>query len=574
MTPPLFRWLWSAYLARHKGTMAVAFVLMAIDGSMMGFLSYMLEPMFDRVFVGGEADAIWWVALAFFAIFAVRAVSGVGQKILMSRVAEATVAKVQTDLTRHLMTLDTSFHNRHPPGYLIERVQGDVKAVADTWQAVITGAGRDVIALIALFSVAISVDWVWTLIALIGTPILVAPSLIAQRYVRRKARDAREIAGRMSTRLDEIFHGISSIKLNGIEGYQSRRYNALVGERAQVEVKASAGRAMIPGLIDLMAGLGFMGVLLYGGQEIISGQKTVGQFMSFFTAIALAFEPMRRLGAVSGLWQAAAASLERLHTLFETRASILSPARSRAASEVPGVELENVSLSYDGSPVLREISLTAAPGKTTALVGESGAGKSTVFNLLTRLVDPATGAVRVGDVPVGEMDLATLRGQFSVVSQEALLFDETLRENILLGRQDVPQSRLDEVLEAARVVDFLDALPAGLDSPAGPRGSALSGGQRQRVAIARALLRDAPILLLDEATSALDAASEAAVQAAVERLSRGRTTLVIAHRLATIRKADTIIVMEAGRVVDQGLHEDLIARGGLYADLCRLQFED
>lgn len=570
----LFGWLWRGYLARHKGTMAVAVVLMAIDGSMMGFLSYMLEPMFDRVFVGGEADAIWWVGLGFFTIFAIRAVSGVGQKVLMSRVAEATVAAVQRDLTSHLMTLDTAFHQKHPPGYLIERVQGDVKAVAEVWQSIITGAGRDLIALIALFAVAISVDPLWTVIALVGTPILVLPSLVAQRYVRKKARDAREIAGRMSTRLDEIFHGIGQVKLNAIERYQEGKYDGLVTTRAQVEVKAATGRAMIPGLVDLMAGLGFMGVLFYGGGEIISGEKTVGQFMSFFTAIALAFEPMRRLGAVSGLWQAAAASLERLVTLFETRATILSPAAPARAVADTTITLSDVRLSYDDTEILKGISFTAEAGQTTALVGASGAGKSTVFNLLTRLVDADSGSIRIGGGDVTEMALPELRAMFSVVTQDALLFDETIRENILLGRTDVSDIRLAEVVEAANMTRFLAGLPQGLDTNAGPRGSSLSGGQRQRVAIARALLRDAPILLLDEATSALDAASEAAVQAALDRLSRGRTTLVIAHRLATIRRADRIVVMDAGRIMDIGRHDELIARGGLYADLCRLQFED
>ena len=236
--------------------------------------------------------------------------------------------------------------------------------------------------------------------------------------------------------------------------------------------------------------------------------------------------------------------------------------------------LDGVSLSYGEAKVLDDLSLTAIAGQTTALVGASGAGKSTIFNLLTRLIDPQSGTVTIGGVALKDMNISDLRGLFSVVTQEALLFDETLRENIVLGRENVSEEELQSVLEAAHVADFIPKLEHGLDTRVGPRGSALSGGQRQRVVIARALLRNTPILLLDEATSALDAQSEQVVQQALDRLSQGRTTIVIAHRLSTIRGADKIVVMDRGRIMDEGKHEELLARGGIYADLYRLQFED
>jgi ATP-binding cassette subfamily B protein/subfamily B ATP-binding cassette protein MsbA len=293
--------------------------------------------------------------------------------------------------------------------------------------------------------------------------------------------------------------------------------------------------------------------------------------MSFFTAMALAFQPLRRLAGLSGTWQTAATSLERLYRLFDTQSTITTPSRPAPRPASTDIALEDVWLSYGGTPVLRGLSFTAEAGRTTALVGPSGAGKSTVFNLLTRMVDPDSGAVRIGGADVRTLDLATLRGMFSSVSQEATLFDETLRENILLGRQDVPATALEQALRAAHVNEFVTPLPAGLDTPAGPRGSALSGGQRQRVAIARAVLRDAPILLLDEATSALDTQSEAKVSQALDELSQGRTTLVIAHRLSTVRNADKIVVIVEGQVAEQGTHDELLAKGGAYAALCRMQ---
>lgn len=570
----LFAWLWRDYLRPYKKLFIWALVLMAIEGSMLGFLSWMIQPMFDDVFVQGETDTLWWVGLGIMMIFFVRAVSASGQRILMTRLTQLSAAAMRNHLLRHLMDLDSSYHQSNPPGQLIERVQGDVTAVNQIWAGIATGLGRDLIALVALFGVAISVDWRWTLIALIGIPFLVLPSLAAQAYVRRRSGAARELAGRMSTRLDEVFHGINPIKLNRLEQYQSDRYAALQTERVKAEVKSETGKAAVPALIDIMTGLGFLGVLIFGGSEIIAGEKTVGQFMSFFTAMSLAFEPMRRLGAMSGQWQTAAASIDRLQVILNARPTLISaPSPKTAPKGAPAIRFDAVTLEYGELPVLNAASFAVEAGKTTALVGASGAGKSTVFNVLTRLVDPKDGVVTIGDIDVQDLAIADLRSLFSVVAQDAALFDETLRDNLLLGRMDVSETTLQGVLTAAHVSDFLDKLPQGLDSPAGPRGSNLSGGQRQRVAIARALLRDTPILLLDEATSALDTKSEAVVQAALEKLSVGRTTLVIAHRLSTVRNADSIIVMDQGRVVDQGSHDDLIQRDGLYADLYNLQFK-
>lgn len=565
--------LWRDYLSTHKPWLAFSIVLMMIEGGTLALLSLLLEPMFDRIFVGGEADAIWWIGGMIFGLFAIRGITGLIKSTVLARIAQISSTEMQSDLLRHLLTLDSGFFHKNPPGALIERVQGDTIAVQGVWSVILQGVGRDFFSLIWLFAVAISIDWVWTLVAVVAAPMLVLPTMALQRYIRRKTQHMREQASLRATRLDEIFHGINPVKLNQMETYQMGRFQGIVDKIVRAEVRIAAGRATLPSLIDVVTGLGFFSVLLIGGQEIISGEKTVGEFMSFFTAMSLTFQPLRKLGGIAGLWQVAATSLERIYRMLDERPTILAPAAPLAPPSRGDIDiaLEGVSLAYGDLPALNNVSLHAEAGKTTALVGASGAGKSTVFNVLTRLVEPQSGVVKLGGTPVGTLSLADLRALFSVVSQDTLLFDETIRENILLGQKDVAPARLEAALTAAHVSDFLTKLPEGLDTPAGPRGAGLSGGQRQRVAIARALLRDAPVLLLDEATSALDAHSEAAVQAALGHLSAGRTTLVIAHRLSTIQNADKIVVMDRGQVVDEGRHEELLARGGLYADLYAMQ---
>jgi ATP-binding cassette subfamily B protein/subfamily B ATP-binding cassette protein MsbA len=549
---------------------------MVIEGSALGGLSYLMKPLFDVVFAPDGAPALWTVGLGILALFAVRAACVVSSRTLVASVAQRVSAAMQTDLLRHILTLDAGFFQTNAPGVLIERVQGDTLAVQGIWSSLLTGIGRDALGLALLFGVAISIDPWWTLYALVGAPLLILPSALLQSYVRRKSNQLRDQAGARATRLDEIFHGIQAVKLNRMEEYQANRFRTVLNAITRAEVKSVLGRSLMPAMIDLVTGIGFFAVLYMAGDDIAAGQRSIGDFMSFFTAMALTFQPLRRLGEMSGTWQIAAASLARIYALFDTAPVRPRPAVSAAlpAKGAPEIRFDAVRFAHGDQPVLRGLSFVAQAGKTTALVGASGAGKSTVFHLLTGLLEPDAGRISIGGAEAAGLSLADQRRMFATVTQDAALFDETLQDNVTLGREGVAPDLLQAALRAAHVSDFLTALPLGLQTAVGPRGSALSGGQRQRVAIARALIQDAPVLLLDEATSALDAQSEATVADALAAGSQGRTTLVIAHRLATVRGADKIIVLDQGTVVEEGTHDDLLAKGGLYANLYKLQFKD
>ncbi|MEQ5870050.1 ABC transporter ATP-binding protein [Sagittula sp. NFXS13] len=565
-------WLWRRYLRRYTGLLLIALAFMALESGMTAGFSVMMEPLFDKAFTSSNRSILVTVGVVVLVLFVARGLASAVHKVILTRAAQLSMADIRQDMLNHLMTLEIGYHADKGPGQLIQRVEGDVGAIAKVWSTLVTGAGRDALTFVALLGVAFWTDWKWTLVALIGLPLMIAPTAMLQRYVRQNARKVRDIAADQSTRLNEVFHGITAIKLNQLERHQSRRYRVLARDRVRGETRSAAGSALLPSLVDIMSGLGFFGILYFAGTEIQDGSKTLGEFMTFFTAIGMMFEPLRRLGAVSGAWQVAAASIERIIEIMHTEPVLVSPSNPQPRPDgVPSVVLDNVCLTYGDTPVLRGLSFTAEAGKTTALVGASGAGKSTVFHLLSRLVDPQTGSVTIGGTEVSAMGLKDLRGMISIVSQEALLFDEPLRDNIVLDRT-VDEPALTRALEAAHVQDFVPRLERGLDTRVGPRGSNLSGGQRQRVAIARAVLRDTPVLLLDEATSALDTQSEAVVQKALEQLAEGRTTLVIAHRLSTVRNADKIVVMDAGQVVEQGTHDTLLAKGGTYAALYNMQF--
>lgn len=567
----LLGWLWRDHLVQRWPLLVLALALMALEGAATGGISYLVRPMFDEVHQGAAFDVVVKIATAVGAVFVLRALAGYSHKVLIARQSERIGAELQAAMLAHVLRLDLAFYLANAPGSLMERLRGDTATLRGLWPQMLQAVGRDVVALASLAVVALMIDWRWTLIAVAGVPLLALPLMRLQAKVRDTARAARGAAGALSTQLDEAFHGIRTLQLSGAEGIEVSRYRRALERFLTAQFRSDRSSAAIPAMIDIVAALGFAGVMLYAGSQIIAGEKTMGEFLSFFTAMGLVFEPLRRLGALSGQWAAARASLERMRGLLDHLPTITSPPHPAPLPQTRALRLtlEGVSFGYDGTEVLSEINFVAEPGKVTALVGPSGAGKTTIFHLLTRLADPTTGSVKLNGTDLRDFDLAALRSLFAVVSQDTALFDETIAANVRIGASDQSDTALNRALHMAQA-DFVTDPQAA----AGPRGTALSGGQRQRIAIARAILRDAPILLLDEATSALDSQTELSVTQALDSLRAGRTTIVIAHRLSTIQAADVIVVMHQGRILDQGSHTELLARGGLYADLYQLQFKD
>jgi subfamily B ATP-binding cassette protein MsbA len=564
----LIKRLWHDYTRKHSVKLSIAIFFMLLEGYAMYIFVKTLQPMFDVIFIAGDESQIWPITLAVCGVFVIRGVGSFIHRSLMVKTGVLIVGDMQRNLTRHLLSLDVSFFNKHSPGELIERVRGDTQALQGFASTTLLTLGRDTALLIAMLSNAISVDLMWTLMIFIGFPLLVLPIGILQKLIRKQTRKARTASAMLSTRLDEIFHGIKAIKLNNLAKHEDKRFYSGVNSFVKTQMKSEYSRAAMPSFIDIIAGLGFIAVIYYGGHEIIAGEKTAGAFMQFFTAIALVLDPIRRLTNISGAIQGAIANLERIYFLFDQKPKPRLEANEKALTQPYGdIEFKEVEFGYTDQSVLNKLSFIAPGGKTTAFVGPSGAGKSTLFNILTLLELPTAGTITIGKQDISTVDTKALRHDIAVVSQESALFDESLYENIKLGDLEGDDEAVANAAKAALVSKFADSLPDQLDTLAGPRGSNLSGGQRQRVIIARAILRNAPILLLDEATSALDNHTEQKIQALLDDFAEDKTTLVIAHRLTTVMNADLIHVMQNGRIVESGTHAELLAMNNHYAAL-------
>ena len=572
---PLFKWFWSLYVREHFGLLFTALIFMSIEGSMLGLLSYSIKFLFDNVLVSKDTSSILIVAVVIFSIFSIRAIAGFVHRLLTVNVCQKIIKVIQDRMVAHLLNMDVGFHQKNSPGTLMDRVRADSKALSESVGEAFMTVGRDGFSLISLLAVVFFIDWKWSLIAFLGIPFLVLPILLLQGLIRSRAGENRDYESKANVRLDEIFHGITDIKLNRAEGRERNKFFDILQLTHKVRLRLEAGMAGIPAMIDVIAAIGFLAVMVFGAIDITSGSKTIGEFMSFFTAMALIFEPLRRLSNVSGNIQVAMASLERVFKIFEEKSSIVFPTLSSVEKKFDkiGIEFDSVHFSYEDKKVLENINFGIEEGTSNAIVGYSGSGKTTLFNLITRLIDPSSGLIKLNGINIKDFCLNDLRSLISVVRQDGMVFDETILENIRFGKPTATDGEIREAAKMAYVDEFTNELKDGLNTVVGPRGSTLSGGQRQRISIARAFLRKSPLLLLDEPTSALDSKSEELIQKSLSNLAKHSTTITIAHRLSTIVDSDKVLVLDNGKIVGQGKHSKLLLENSLYSNLFKSQVE-
>jgi subfamily B ATP-binding cassette protein MsbA len=560
----------------NLGQFMLAGVCMILVAVSTAALAWLMNPVVDKVFVERRGDLLWLVGGAVFACFAVKGVAAYGQTIIMTRLGQSILTDLQNRLFTHILAMDLAFFALNKTGALISRLTTDINSMRQAVSTALTGLGREVLSVIFLIGVMFAQDWVLAAIAFVAFP----PSVIGVtglgRRLRKVTANTQAQTGAFMTLAEQSFTGIRVVKAYGLENYEAARVKSLTTHIRDLVIGAERIKAVASPLMETLGGVAVTIVIVYGGWRVIEGVTTAGAFFSFITALLMAYRPMKALANANAQVNEGLAGAERLYAVLDMKPTVADRAGATELTAREGaVSVENVSFSYgDQQNVLKEFSLSAAPGKTTALVGPSGAGKSTVFNLLLRFYEPGQGRILIDAQDIAGVTLASLRTSIAFVGQDVVLFDDTVRANIGYGKPDADAAAIEAAAKAAGAHEFISALPQSYDTVVGERGQALSGGQRQRIAIARALLKDAPILLLDEATSALDTETERQVQAALDRLMQGRTTIVIAHRLSTVARADQICVMDQGRVVDQGRHDELMARGGLYQRLYQLQFAD
>ena len=575
-TLPLLRRLARDFLRRQATPIVLALVAMGVVAAATAANAWLMQPLLDKIFVGREAGLLWVVAVAVLAIAIVKGFAGYAQSLLMYRVGQRVVADIQRALFRRLIGADLAFFHANPTGTLIARFVSDAALLRNASANVLVGIGKDAITVVFLVIVMFYQDWALALASSVVFPIAVRPIAKVGRRMRRATVNTQSEIGQFTTLLDQTFQGARHVKAYGMEAYETARADRMIESVNRLLNRAARIRSATSPVMETLGGIAVAGVILYGGYQVIEGTRTAGTFFSFITALLLAYQPMKTLANLTANLQEGLAAAQRIFAVLDIEPEI-QDAPGAAPLQVSGGEIrfEAVRFTYpNGGPALNGADLVVPAGKTVALVGASGAGKSTILNLIPRFYDTTAGHVLVDGTDVRRVTLASLRGAIALVSQEVSLFDDTVRGNIAYGRFGASDAEIVAAAKAAAADDFIRALPQGYDTMVGEQGVKLSGGQRQRVAIARAMLKNAPILLLDEATSALDTESERQVQAALKVLMRGRTTLVIAHRLSTVVDADLIYVIDAGRVVESGTHAELLARGGAYQRLYALQFAD
>lgn len=564
------------YLRGQWKQIAVAVFCMIIVGAATGSQAKLVEPALDLLLVEGNEAFLWIIPLGFLAAGIIKGFASYIQAVLMQRVGLRMIVALQDQMFDRIVDADLAYIHRHSTGRQMTRFTNDVQFLRDAIVKAFTGMGREVITLLVLAGVMVSISWKMSVVTLIVMPISVFPIVYIGRRLRKVSASTQESIGTVASYLDDVLKAARQVKAYGTEAYERERAHAFFETVFNHFLKAGKTRARSYPILETLGGFALAAVLVWGGHQVLAKEVTVGQIMAFFTAAVLAYQPLRSLANLNASLQLGLAAADRIFYLLDYEPTVVDrPNAKPLYIEKGGIKFEGVDFWYDSEkPALTSISLDFSAGKTTALVGPSGAGKSTILNLIPRFYDPTSGQIFIDGQEIRDVTTKSLRASIALVSQDVTMFNDSIRANIAYGRLNAEEADIIGAARAAAAHDFILELPQGYDTMVGERGLRLSGGQRQRISIARAMLKNAPILLLDEATSSLDSESEQQVHSALTQLMKGRTTIVIAHRLSTVSDADHIYVLNKGRVAECGTHSELLTGDGLYAQYCRMQLDD
>ena len=561
------------YLGPYWGKLAIAGVAMIGVGMLTAALAYLVKPALDQIFFEKDDRMLVLIPVVVALVYVLKGVCDFGQYYLMAHVGQSIVRDLRARMFAKLEEMPVNFFVQHSTGVLLSRMNNDVSLVEGALTRAVTGIVRDLVTVLGLVFVVFYRDFKLAAIALIVFPIAIYPLLLFGKKLKKYSRRMLVSMEDITARLNETITGIRIVKAFGMEAYEQARFDEVNQSLFRAFMRRFKVRAFSNPVMETLGGLGVSAIVFYGGYQVITGASTPGTFFSFMAALFMLYEPIKRINEVNITVQEGMAAAERIFGLLDTEPEIQDrPAAAELDHVRDEILFDRVGFTYGDNPVFRDVTLRVKVGEAVAIVGESGVGKSTLLDLLPRFYDVTSGAVRIDGVDIRDFTQRSLRDKIGIVTQQTILFDDTIRNNIAYGRPDMP---LEQVIDAARAADahdFISALPRGYDTAIGEDGIKLSGGERQRIAIARALLKNPPILILDEATSNLDTDSEQAVQRALEKLMKGRTTLVVAHRLSTIRNVDRIYVLVEGTVAEEGSHDELLAKNGVFARIYSMQF--